>query len=232
VKKMTATAMIALIGLVVGMAACNDPDMSAGPEGRISPDISAGPEGRTSPETQLMIVNAPSYDDIEIILPNGQVAKTWDEFSTLARQQEWNFEVLEITADIAATSVPADSAPAAKEQVDIKFGVGQYFVRVSWEWGFIGCFQRAVNHLGAMVSYKGVKQPIVDLHLAAWTNGDRVCFGIYESASKFCWKDCTPSWKEIRDTIAQTLIVAGVSYATAYIIANVLATLSVAAFAL
>ena len=208
------------MAILIGLVACNDSDTSAGPEGQIV----AG--------TQKMIVNAASYDDIEITLPNGSVAKTWDEFSTLARSQEWNFEELEISADITATSVPADIAPAAKELGDVKFGVGNYFIRVSWERHFIGCFQRVASHLGTMVSYKGVNQPIVDLHLAAWSTGGRVCFGIYESASRFCRKDCTPTWREIRDAIAQTLIVAGVSYVSAYIIANVLASLSVAVFVL
>lgn len=105
------------------------------------------------------------------------------------------------------------------------FSIMGYYVRFSAESNPLGgCINRRVPHLGIQLSRHHVRQPIVNIHVAAWSQNGRPCVGIYNSGSKgyFCWKVCGPSYSDIRNALAAAIVAAGVGYVMAEILASVI----------
>lgn len=217
------TWFLAIVSVLLG--ACTDN----------TPVSSVGQRQPEQESIQRIVVDSDADGAVTVTLPDGSVAHGWEEYARMVSQRPWDFAALEIQATILEPSLaPLEDGSASMPLGDIDFKVGKYYVRGSWETGFIGaCIKRDVRHLGFMVSQQGVKQPIADLHIAAWTDQGRLCVGIYESGrTKFCVRICTPTFAQIRDGITQALVAAGIAYTTAYIIAYVIAPVAVVALAL
>lgn len=93
-----------------------------------------------------------------------------------------------------------------------------------------GCINKNVWHTGFLISKKGQKIPIVDLHIAGWTENGKPCVGIYVSPQGWCWKSCGPSYTDIQSAITAAL--AGyLGYQIAAYMATVLTPIAVGALA-
>jgi hypothetical protein len=127
---------------------------------------------------------------------------------------------LSFTLDVVQQSFTNPKAPPST-QADIKGQIGKYFVRLSGETHFLpGCIKLVVPHIGLTVRDIQKNSQEINLHLAGWKQDGRVCFAIYNSASGWCKKICSPDWGQIKGGITEALIAAGVSTAVAYAIAT------------
>jgi hypothetical protein len=95
---------------------------------------------------------------------------------------------------------------------------------------------RTIPHFNFIINKQGVKTPIVDLHVGGWKENNQLCLCIYISPQDIVvFKKCFSPPKlppQIATPIATALIYAGLSTATAYAIANVLAPIVAAGLTL
>ena len=73
--------------------------------------------------------------------------------------------------------------------------IGNYYWRIGLDYHRISapCIprERRIRHINVMV--KRIPNTILfNAHLAGWREGNRLCIGLYESRSRFCWSWCTP----------------------------------------
>jgi hypothetical protein len=113
------------------------------------------------------------------------------------------------------------------------------------------CVLQSVSHIGVVVRKKGPQSTgkgkiLFDLHTGFYKDNltNRVCFVIFESKTRYCYKLCFPNWNDlkrawekIRDGIADTLKmlfeIVGIAVAAwlIYLIADAIATALVALLA-
>ncbi|KKW32259.1 MAG: hypothetical protein UY76_C0034G0001, partial [Candidatus Uhrbacteria bacterium GW2011_GWA2_52_8d] len=93
-----------------------------------------------------------------------------------------------------------------------------------------GCIKRTGSYYAIRLTTTSGGR-IFDMHIVGYYTSGKLCLGFYESFKGWCWIDCTPSYSEVVDAVAKAVMVVGVSYATAYVIANIAAPFVVAAFA-
>lgn len=145
-----------------------------------------------------------------------------------------NFESLEIPYSVGISVIPnsiGDGTSQGEITPQAGFGgqIGNYYIRVSAESGFVGgCISRWVSHAGALVRQidprTGRSWILFDLHIASWWNGGSACFAVYESRSRYCRNTCNyPTWNGIFDRVRQA-IAAGVPSWLAWTIASTIAT--------
>ncbi|WP_129675925.1 hypothetical protein [Candidatus Chloroploca sp. Khr17] len=106
---------------------------------------------------------------------------------------------------------------------EMKGSISNYFWRLSLEKHYIGgCIKRDVWHGGALLKYKPNDRMIFDMHLCGWWEGWTPCFGVYESRSGFCIRQCT--WN-VWAVLFSLAFAAGITYfpAAAAWIVNALA---------
>lgn len=82
-----------------------------------------------------------------------------------------------------------------------------------------GCIKRYLKHVNVKLKYWETDQLIFNLHICGWWEGSRPCFGVYNSANRWCWKTCTWNpWSAI-----YSLVLAAASVYVAYWVASALA---------
>lgn len=176
-------------------------------------------------EWQIGIVNESPI----AIFEDGVTVEGWETYQK-ELTQHLNIGAFE-DAGLTLVISELEKAPIGQFQGDIKFPVGKYFVRFSAETGFIGgCIGKRVPHLGIMVSPQGEKKPLVNIHFAGWSENGKPCFGIYNSGSQkpFCWRGCGPRYQDIVNALTSALVAAGLTYATAQIVAAAIAPVAMA----
>lgn len=116
---------------------------------------------------------------------------------------------------------------------DIKFSVGNYFVRISWEKHFLGaCINRDVWHLGFLVNDKRNGRLLFDGHLCVWWEKGSPQFGLYNSAGNKWCRTTRGKFTEIKGKIFEAMMYIGLGYAASQTISSIGAGTVVAAFAL
>nr|WP_290665402.1 twin-arginine translocation signal domain-containing protein [Ardenticatena sp.] len=82
-----------------------------------------------------------------------------------------------------------------------------------------GCIKRYLKHVNVKLKYWETDQVIFNLHICGWWEDSRPCFGVYNSANRWCWKTCTwNSWSAI-----YSLVLAAASVYVADWVASTLA---------
>jgi hypothetical protein len=125
----------------------------------------------------------------------------------------------------------ADASLAAQPKVGVGFPVGCYYIRISWEQGYVGgCIKRNDQwHLGFTVRNNCKETMPFNGHLCGWwQNGPQ--FGIYNSANGWCAQS-RGTFTEIKNKIAAGLVAAGIVSWLADSIADTVAGVTVSAFA-
>lgn len=159
------------------------------------------------------------------IFEGGNPIQGWDAYRAEVEKRIGTLDIEDFSSQDVSLSIEQLNGIAASPQMK----VWGYYIRFSAESGYLGgCIGRKVPHLGILISRQGVSQPLVNIHLAAWTEAGRVCAGIYNSGSNryFCAKICSPTYSEIRNAIAAAIVVAGVGYLMAEVIATVIAPIA------
>lgn len=115
--------------------------------------------------------------------------------------------------------------PLITPNADVTFWVGDYFIRISAEQGYIGgCISRNVPHAGLLVRYvpggSGGTQ-IFNLLVASWWQGSTPCVGVYESASGWCQNLCT--WN-IWNMLYTLIYAAAIVYVAHWVAVGIAAT--------
>lgn len=103
------------------------------------------------------------------------------------------------------------------------FSVGNHYVG--------GCVKRTVSHASFIINKKG-GQVITDLHVAAWRENGRICVGVYVSPQGWCTSFCSPSYRDIVNSMSAALVAIGLATWLAYAIAEILAPFAFVALGL
>lgn len=68
------------------------------------------------------------------------------------------------------------------------------------------CFDRWDQwHLNIHLKRKSPEKEIVNIHLLWWQENGRWCFGIYESASTWCWSKCSVTWDDLKNAFSSAV---------------------------
>lgn len=180
-----------------------------------------------------------------ITLPDGSVTYSWDVYRDAVLETmtddvgiSVNFgEGLNqiINDDLNSSSGYDQSANDTGEGVEPPWGpyyVGSYVLTGGFNTGYTGgCIKRNGSYYAARINTSSGSQ-IFDMHIVGYYSAGKLCLGFYESVKGWCWTDCTPSYSDIVSAVATAAMYVGISYATAYVIANIVAPFVVAAFAI
>lgn len=203
--------------------------------------------GSLEPQTVDLFVKSDDAGQMHFSFSDGQEADSMDDYqailSDLFQQGKTiggiSFDLAdEFADDLAPTSADLQSESAdgygqLQEPLRIPVPGTSYNVIVTAHRHMLGgCINRNVFHVGFLINRDGQRRPIYDLHVAAWSENGRPCVGIYVTPSRWCWKQCGPSYRQIRDGMTGALVAAGLALATAEIISAVLAPIAIGALAL
>lgn len=157
-----------------------------------------------------------------VTFEDGTITEGWNEYQTEVARRVDVLEVKDLSLSVRQWPDTVTDARLA----GWGFSVMGYYVRFSAESNYLGgCIGRTVPHIGILLSRQYVNPPIVNIHVAVWSQFGRPCVGIYNSGGKgyFCWKMCGPSYTDIRNALSTAIVAAGVSYLMAEILASVIA---------
>lgn len=135
------------------------------------------------------------------------------------------YPIIEDTAALSISSTNIEDSPEWGKQI------GRYYIRLSIHKHYIGsCIGRDVNHLNfelQRLRWNGwrwvLEYTITNIHLAAWWQSGKPCFGYYESRYGYCRKWCSPvTWNNLYYAIAGALAIY-IGYQLAYAFASLAA---------
>ncbi len=96
-----------------------------------------------------------------------------------------------------------------------------------------GCVHRNAYRVALHLNKGKPGQQVFDVHVAAYTENWKPCFGVYESVSNWTWCSCDKdSWQRVWTAIKNAAIAAGISAGIAEIIASIGLPVVVAGLAL
>lgn len=124
----------------------------------------------------------------------------------------------------------SDSKSGITSEPPLRFG--KYRVRIAKDrGGYVGgCIRKNGPHVHVHLKDTDINRDVFNFHIMTWYNSNGfVCFGIYESVSRKCFRFCGDElWRGIRDSI-YTVLVAYMAVSLARTIAAAAATAAVAA---
>jgi hypothetical protein len=183
--------------------------------------LATAPTAFTGSGAIRVTVDAAS-NSIHAVFPNGEETSDWQTYAQLVSK-------LSMPAGVTLELQTTESAPAGISPEDVRLQAFGYQLRLAAETGpFIGGCIRQYNvpHINITLTRLGQQQPLFNAHLAAWKQGGSLCFGLYESVSRFCISSCGSTLARITAAIAAALIAVGITSAVANVIASVIAPIA------
>lgn len=170
--------------------------------------------------------------EIDAVFPDGTRAVGYDQFEREIRR------LVPPAAELDAMPIVIEDAPAVStDPSHLRWQIGRYSVSIEPEYGYVGgCIRKHYLHLVLTFENQRIPAPLVELHLVAWLDKNQPCIGVMNTSFVgygFCQKICWGTTKEdVKRTISQGLVAAGIGGTTAAIMARILAPATMAALAL
>lgn len=129
-----------------------------------------------------------------------------------------------------SVSESESSSHYATVQAPIYIGF-DYNLTSSWGYKYVsGCIKQNLNRLAVRLN-KGSNQ-VFDMHAAGYTYGGKMCFGLYESVSKWTRCTCSPTKDQVTQFFYEAALAVGVAASVAWAAAKVAAPMMLPILAL